>query len=71
MKKLVGIMAWSIMDLLCKDMKVMEEVAVAVAVAADADADAVGVVAVDHSPKDLLKSRLAGPSTECDESHLC
>ena len=64
-------MAWSIMDLLCKDMKVMEEVAVAVAVAADADADAVGVVAVDHSPKDLLKSRLAGPSTECDESHLC
>lgn len=73
MKKLVGIMAWSIMDLLCKDMKVMEEVAVAVAVAvaADADADAVGVVAVDHSPKDLLKSRLAGPSTECDKSHLC
>lgn len=71
MKKLVGIMAWSIMDLLCKDMKVMEEVAVAVAVAADADADAVGVVAVDHFLKDLLKSSLAGPSTACNKSHLC
>lgn len=71
MKKLVGIMAWSIMDLLCKDMKVMEEGAVVEAEDVDVAVDAVGVVAVDHSPKDLLKSRLAGPSTECDKSHLC
>lgn len=71
MKKLVGIMAWSIMDLLCKDMKVMEEgveaedVGVAVAVAVGT----LGVVTVDL--KDLLKSRLAGPWAECDKSHLC
>lgn len=59
MKKLVGIMAWSIMDLLCKDMKVMEEGAVVEA--EDVGVDAVGVVAVDHLLKDLLKSKLAWP----------
>lgn len=69
MKKLVGIMAWSIMDLLCKDMKVMEEGAVVEDV--DVAVDAVGVVAVDHFLKDLLKSSLAGPSTACNKSHLC
>ena len=64
-------MAWSIMGLLCKDMRVMEEGAVVEAEVVDVAVDAVGVVAVDHFLKDLLKSRLAGPSTECDKSHLC
>lgn len=69
MKKLVVIMVGSITHLLRKDMKVTGKGAEVGA--EDVVVDVVGVVDVDLLLKDLLKSRLAGPSTmECDNSSL-
>lgn len=70
MKKLVVIMVGSITHLLRKD--IMKVIGKGAEVGAEAVVvDVVGVVAVDLLLKDLLKSRLAGPSAmECDKSSL-